>query len=74
MSPHDADALGIREGDRVVVGSNGTRIQGTVKLRAAVPPGSVFAAEGVTDQPANLLTEPVVRVEPVRERALEPQA
>jgi NADH-quinone oxidoreductase subunit G len=62
LSPHDAQALGINEGDRVDVGSNGSRIQGAVKLRAAVPAGSVFVSEGVHGQPANRLTEPLVRV------------
>ena len=33
-----------------------------MKLRAAVPAGSVFLAEGVVDAPANLLTEPLVQV------------
>ena len=33
-----------------------------VKLRAAVPPGSVFLVEGAHDQPANALTEPLVEV------------
>jgi NADH-quinone oxidoreductase subunit G len=33
-----------------------------VKLRAAVPAGSVFIAEGVVDEPANALTEPLVQV------------
>ena len=63
LSPEDAAALGIREGDRVEVrGSNGTRIAGAAKLRAAVPAGSVFVAEGVHDAPANLLSEPLVEV------------
>ena len=34
----------------------------TGKLRAAVPAGSVLVTEGVTDEPANALTEPFVRV------------
>ena len=62
LSPEDAAALGVREGDRVEVGSNGTRIAGTAKLRAAVPAGSVFVAEGVHDAPANLLSEALVEV------------
>jgi NADH-quinone oxidoreductase subunit G len=62
LSPGDAQALGIHEGDRVEVGSNGTRVRGAVKLRAAVPSGSVFIAEGTHDQPANALTEPLVEV------------
>ena len=46
LSPADAERLGIRDGDRVEVGSNGTRVRGFVKLRAAVPGGSVFLVEG----------------------------
>jgi NADH-quinone oxidoreductase subunit G len=62
LSPQDAERLGIREGDRVEVGSNGTRVQGAVRLRAAVPGGSVFLVEGAADQPANALTETLVEV------------
>ncbi len=51
LSPVDAERLGIREGDQVEVGSNGTRVKGAVKLRAAVPGGSVFIAAG-THEPA----------------------
>jgi NADH-quinone oxidoreductase subunit G len=62
LSPADAEALGVHDGDEVEVGENGTRIRGTAKLRAAVPAGSVFVGEGVQDAPANLLTEPLVHV------------
>jgi NADH-quinone oxidoreductase subunit G len=62
MAPADADRLGIREGDRVEVGHDGTRVKGAVKLRAAVPAGSVFLAEGVVDAPVNALTEALVQV------------
>jgi NADH-quinone oxidoreductase subunit G len=62
LSPADAERLGIRDGDRVEVGHNGTRVKGAVKLRAAVPAGSVFLAEGVVDEPVNALTEPLVEV------------
>jgi NADH-quinone oxidoreductase subunit G len=62
LSPADADALGVREGERVEVGTDGTRIEGTVKLRAAVPAGSVFVGEGVRGAPANLLGGPLVEV------------
>jgi NADH-quinone oxidoreductase subunit G len=62
LSPDDAAALGIHEGDRVELSQNGSRVQGAVKLRAAVPAGSVFVTEGVPDEPANVLTEPFVRV------------
>jgi NADH-quinone oxidoreductase subunit G len=62
LSPEDAQALGIGEGDRVAVGTNGTRVEGAAKLRAAVPSGSVFLAEGTLEQPAGALTAPLVEV------------
>jgi NADH-quinone oxidoreductase subunit G len=62
LSPEDASALGLRDGDRVEVGSNGTRVEGPVRLRAAIPGGSVFLAEGTHEQPANALTEPLVEI------------
>jgi NADH-quinone oxidoreductase subunit G len=62
LSPADAERLGIREGDQVEVGSNGTRVTGAVRLRAAVPGGSVFLAEGTHEQPANALTSAMVEV------------
>jgi NADH-quinone oxidoreductase subunit G len=55
LSPADAQRLGIGDGDVVEVGSNGTRVTGPVKLRAAIPSGSVFVAVGVTDSPGNVL-------------------
>ena len=62
LSPVDAAALGIREGDRVEVGSNGTRVRGPVRLRAAIPSGSVFLAEGTHEDASNVLTERLVAV------------
>ena len=50
LSPVDADRLGIRDGDQVEVGSNGTRVRGTVSLRASVPGGSVFLVEGTHER------------------------
>ena len=44
--PPTPSALGIADGDRVEVGSNGTRVRGAVRLRDAIPRGSVFLAEG----------------------------
>ena len=49
LSPVDARALGINEGDRVEVASNGTKVQGAVRLRASVPGGSVFLVEGTSE-------------------------
>ena len=65
LSPADAERLGVTDGDRVEVGSNGTRVRGTAHLRASVPGGSVFLVAGTHDEPANLLTEPVVAVHKV---------
>jgi NADH-quinone oxidoreductase subunit G len=62
LSPEDADARGIRDGDRVSVGVDGTQVQGPVKLRAAIPSGSVFVALGTGEEPANALTEGLVDV------------
>jgi NADH-quinone oxidoreductase subunit G len=62
LSPVDADRLGVRDGDHVEVGANGTRVRGAARLRAAIPGGSVFLVEGTHDQPANALTEPLVAV------------
>jgi NADH-quinone oxidoreductase subunit G len=62
LSPLDADRLGVRDGDQVEVGTNGTRVRGAARLRAAVPGGSVFLVEGTHDQPANVLTDPLVAV------------
>jgi len=62
LGPSDAERLGVREGDRVEVGANGRRVRGPVRLRAAIPTGSVFVAEGTRDEPANLLTDALVEV------------
>jgi NADH-quinone oxidoreductase subunit G len=62
LSPVDADRLGIRNGDQVEVGSDGTRVRGAVRLRASIPGGSVFLVEGTNEEPANTLTEPLVEV------------
>jgi NADH-quinone oxidoreductase subunit G len=62
LSPADAQALGINEGDRVEVASNGTKVRGAVRLRASVPGGSVFLTEGTPEEPANALTDAFVEV------------
>ena len=46
-----------RDGDQVEVGSNGTRVRGAVRLRAAIPRGTVFLAEGTHEDAANVLTD-----------------
>ena len=74
LSPVDADRLGVRDGDQVEVGSNGTRVRGAAKLRAAMPGGSVFLLEGTHEEPANVLTEPIVSVRRVGGDARLPDA
>jgi NADH-quinone oxidoreductase subunit G len=65
LSPADAKRLGVTEGDRVEVGSNGTRVRGAVRLREAVPRGTVFLADGMPENAANQLTEALVEIERV---------
>jgi NADH-quinone oxidoreductase subunit G len=74
LSPADAGRLGVRDGDEVEVGSNGTRVRGAARLRAAVPGGSVFLMEGTEDAPANVLTEQLVAVRRVGGAAPLPDA
>jgi NADH-quinone oxidoreductase subunit G len=43
LSPHDAQRLGVFDGDKVTVGDgDGVAIDATVSLRAAIPTGSAF--------------------------------
>ncbi len=56
MAPEDAARLGLTNGERVTVGSNGTRVRATVALRATTPAGTVFLEEGVAEDSANELT------------------
>jgi NADH-quinone oxidoreductase subunit G len=73
MSPVDADALGINEGDQVELG-NGSRVRANVKLREAVPAGSVFLAEGTRDDGWNVLDDGLVEIHRVGAGSLEPSA
>ena len=71
LSPLDAERLGVRDGDQVEVGSNGNRVRGAARLRAAVPGGSVFLVAGTHEQPANALGDSLVAV---RRVGAEPEA
>jgi NADH-quinone oxidoreductase subunit G len=42
LSPHDAQRLGVFDGDKVAVGGDGGSVQAVVSLRAAIPAGSAF--------------------------------
>ncbi|MDQ2894961.1 MAG: molybdopterin-dependent oxidoreductase, partial [Actinomycetota bacterium] len=62
LSPQDAQRLGIAHGEKVHVAQNGTRISATATIRTGVPAGSAFLAEGLSEQSANALTEPLIEV------------
>ncbi len=62
LAPADAQRLGLLEGDRVVIGSNGTSVRATVALRAAMPPGSVFLQDAIPEDSASALEGPLVEV------------
>ena len=69
LSPSDAERLGISHGEEVEVASNGHRVRGAAIVRASVPAGSVFVAEGVHDSPGNLITANMVEVRGLGEEA-----
>jgi NADH-quinone oxidoreductase subunit G len=72
LSPVDAQALGIGEGDRVAVG-NGKRVNATVRLRDAIPAGTVFLAEGTSADNVNVLRSgDLVEVERVGPGTVDP--
>ncbi len=62
LSPADAQRLGIQPGEGVVVAQNGTRLRAHAHVRAGVPEGTVFLAESLASDSANVLTEPLVEV------------
>ncbi|MGH2885322.1 MAG: molybdopterin oxidoreductase family protein, partial [Solirubrobacteraceae bacterium] len=62
LSPDDARRLGIGDGDMIDVSQNGTRLRGTAHVRSGVPAGTAFLADGIAEDSANALTEPVVEV------------
>jgi len=64
LSPADAGRLGVRHGDRVTIGSNGSHVRATAVLRTAVPEGSVFLEEGIPENSANELDDGLAEVRP----------
>jgi NADH-quinone oxidoreductase subunit G len=73
LSPADAAAFGVNDGDRVEVG-NGTRVAALAKIRDAVPAGSIFLAEGIAADNANVLTHALVEVHRVGPGPIEASA
>jgi NADH-quinone oxidoreductase subunit G len=62
LSPEDARRLGIEQGSAVQVAQNGTRLNGRAAIRTGVPAGTAFLADGIAEDSANVLTEPLVEV------------
>jgi NADH-quinone oxidoreductase subunit G len=62
LSPADAARLNVLEGERVIVGSNGTSVSATVALRDAMPAGSVFLQDAIAEDSASVLEGPLVEV------------
>jgi NADH-quinone oxidoreductase subunit G len=62
LSPADAARLNVLEGERVIVGSNGTSVTATVALRDAMPAGSVFLQDAIAENSASSLEGPLVEV------------
>jgi NADH-quinone oxidoreductase subunit G len=65
LSPHDASRLQIAEGDAVEVSSKGTRLRATAAIHSGIPAGTAFMAEGLAQDSANALTEPLIEVHKV---------
>ena len=55
LSPADAQRLGVAHGEEIEVAANGHSVRGVAHLRASVPEGVVFVAEGTREQGANVL-------------------
>jgi NADH-quinone oxidoreductase subunit G len=62
LSPVDAARLNVADGERVLVGANGTSVSATVALRDAMPAGSVFLQNAIPEDSASTLEGPLVEV------------
>ncbi len=56
LAPEDAQRIGVGNGDRVEVRSNGTAVRARVALRERMRPGAAFLIEGTAENNANALT------------------
>jgi NADH-quinone oxidoreductase subunit G len=63
LSPADAERLGLRHGERVVVGSGAERVQAVVALRDAAPEGTVFLQTGLEEDSADALAPGLVELD-----------
>jgi NADH-quinone oxidoreductase subunit G len=55
LSIGDAERLGLKSGDRVRVGQNGSAVEARVQIKERVPAGVCFLAEGLEQGDANAL-------------------
>ncbi len=62
LAPGDAERLGIKHGEHVVVGADGASVEAVVVLRQGAPEGSVFLQTGIGEGAANVLEGPLVVV------------
>jgi NADH-quinone oxidoreductase subunit G len=66
LAPADAERLGVESGDPVEVSFADLTVRARAELRAAVPAGSVFLADGIGPDAANALTNGEPRLVEVR--------
>ncbi|HET6507211.1 MAG TPA: NADH-quinone oxidoreductase subunit NuoG [Baekduia sp.] len=64
LSPHDAQRLGVFDGDRVAVGGERGAAEATVAVRAAVPAGSAFLESNAVEGPLVEIRKSSGSVEP----------
>jgi anaerobic selenocysteine-containing dehydrogenase len=57
ISPADAERLGLKTGETVRVGQNGSSVEAQVQIRERVPAGVCFLAEGLAEGNANALLD-----------------
>ncbi len=62
LSPQDALARGIADGEEILVAQNGTRLAARASIRSTIPTGTAFLADGIAGASANALTEPLIEV------------
>lgn len=68
IHPEDATALGLADGERVIVANDAASVETTADVRASVRPGTVYVHASVGD-PLVRGGEPVVTIRPVGETA-----
>jgi NADH-quinone oxidoreductase subunit G len=56
LSPADAQRLGLKAGETVEVACNGTAVKATVAVHSGIPAGTVFLADGLAEDSANVFT------------------